>query len=102
MCVPNFRSLTAASRGFDIMEFFLKIFGPLTFKIVLPAMKEKSTKYVLTMLKNDLLVCFETDVIYAIAGEVLSLIVSPFTTLTRKMRLFQRSLWSITTFFYYH
>ena len=36
--VPNFRSLTPASRGFDIGEFFLKIFGPLTFEIVLPAM----------------------------------------------------------------
>ena len=50
MCVPNLRSikdipadiaqpLMAASRGFDIIEFFLKIFAlPPTFKTVLPAM----------------------------------------------------------------
>ena len=50
MCVLNLRSLrdipanigkplAAASRGFDIVEFFPKIFGPLTFKTVLPAME---------------------------------------------------------------
>ena len=31
-------SLTAASRGFDIVEFFPKIFGPPTFKTVPTAM----------------------------------------------------------------
>ena len=49
VCVPNFRSfkdipanigkpIAAASRGFDFVEFFPKIFGPPTFKVVLPAM----------------------------------------------------------------
>ena len=49
VCLQNFRSLKdilaniakplmPASRGFDIGEFFNKFFGPLTFKIVLPAM----------------------------------------------------------------
>ena len=32
------KPLAPASRGFDIVEFFLKIFGPPTFKIVLLAM----------------------------------------------------------------